>query len=145
MAKTLTLTKKQEHYMRNVIYYIAKQYKKMNKQKYKTYNERKYRLYQFLNNIFKEDREEFLNTIQDKLQRGRIKYQLENYYDDTRETYQQSIEKAFLYGWYYNEIEGNPVLYKEKVHTTGCINKASLQYAKYLTNKYGKSLFDRAI
>lgn len=135
--------------MRNKIYYISKHFYKLGKKKCKTYSElkiQKEKMMKFLDNIFKQDREEFLNTIKNKLQKGRIRQQLLNYYDSMNITYQQQIEKMFLYGWWYekhvyNNNEVYEALFSQKGSTRGCTNKASLQYAKFLTEKYGDRLF----
>lgn len=132
--------------MRNIIYYISKHFYKIGKSKYKTHKEfskRHFRMMKFLDNIFKQDREEFLNTIENKLQRERIKNQLSICYDSMGITYQQNIEKMFLYGWWYDCKDNYEALYSDLGSTKGCTNKASLQYAKFLTIKYGEKLFSK--
>jgi hypothetical protein len=137
--------------MRNIIYSISKRYDNLTKKKCKTYAEFKTqeRIKQkFLNNVFKTDREEFLNTIHSALQRGRTKSTLANCFDSTGITYQQQIEQYFLYGWWYAEHISNngdvyPVMECQCGTTRGCTNDTSLRYAKFLTGKYGKQLFVR--
>jgi hypothetical protein len=137
--------------MRNVIYYISKHYYKINKVHPKTidgWHKRGLTNRKFLNNIFANDREEFVNTYSTNLQKGRVKQHLNTCYDSTGMSYFHAIENYFLYGWWYDySILNNGDKY-ESMHcnagtTKGLTTNTSLQYAKFLTEKYGKELFVR--
>ncbi len=135
--------------MRNMIYILSKRLRKLTKRMPKTLEERRernYKVKKFLDYAFKKDREEFINTFENNLQKGRVKSTLSSFYDDMGESYQQYIEKLFLYGWWYEAHKCNDGEVYEAMHnlhfsTKGCTNKTSLQYAKFLTEKYGKMLF----
>jgi len=132
--------------MRNIIYYIAKHYDKLShypKQKtWKDVLKKEKIISKFLSNVFKDDRLEFLNTYTDKLQQGRIRHTLMQYFDSTNISYQEQIERYFLNGWYYENDNGYESLVYNDYSTTGCTTKDSLKYAKFLTEKYGVGLFE---
>ena len=141
--------------MRNIIYYIAKHYDKLKhypKQKrWKDVLAKEKIISKFLANVFKNDRAEFLNTYTDKLQYGRIKHSLIQYFDSQNISYQEQIERYFLDGWYYGQEKLNDGSLYEALYThnrnystKGCTTKDSLKYAKFLTEKYGVGLFENS-
>lgn len=135
--------------MRCVIYAIAKHYRKITKYFPKTlegYRKKDMRSSKFLDTVFKEDRENFINTYGTNFQKGRVRSHLNSCYDSTRKSYFEAIENYFLYGWWYDfEILNNgekfESLYRGDCSTKGLTTNTSLHYAKYLTEKYGKELF----
>lgn len=139
--------------MRSIIYYIAKQYRKIEKMnpikktgttksQLESYRRKDRALNKYLDNVFKQDREEYLSFFESKLEKGRVKHNLGRCYDSLGISYQQQVEQWFLFGWHYEEsvlCDGSiyKCLSRGDYTTRGCTNDTSLNYAKFLTNKYG--------